>query len=94
MLTKFKTLEQEMTELTESREYVVRMVNVSYLHVHVIYAPSFRMSKDNSYIAANGEIALKLFGGPFRFKRAGRWVRRTIRRHQAMLREMGPVRLV
>jgi len=87
------TLEQEMAALVESREYVVRMLDSGYLHVHVIYVPSLRMHESGKFVAANGEIAHQLFSRPFKFKRAGRWVRKTIRQHQTMLKEMGPVTL-
>lgn len=91
-----KTLEQEFAELTEATNYVVRMSTMSsYLHVHVIYVPSFRMAgrDEHRYVAANGEIGHKLFGGRWRYRHAGRWVRKTIRQHQQMLRDMGPVTL-
>lgn len=86
------SLEQELEAVIESADYRVRLRGESFLHVNVHYVPSVRVVDIGGRIPVvleNGQIGCKLFCGPqrWRYWRARRFVRQTIRGHRTLVAE-------
>lgn len=73
-----KTFEQELAEIIEREDYAVRFACTSHLHVHLYYVPAAGRFD-------TGEFSHEMFGGPWRFRRAARWIRKTTREHRKMI---------
>ena len=71
------TLEQELQDLIETQGYRVRFHDSGYLHVYVYYE--------------NVQIDHKLFMRPWRWRKATRYVRKTVVEHRRMMAELGAV---
>lgn len=70
------TLEAELNELLELAEYEVRMSDVVFLTVTVLYRS--RSIGERSFMF-----------GPWSYRRGARWARRRIREHQRAIQRLG-----
>lgn len=82
------SLEEELAQLVESKDYQVVVAHVSdnYLRLRIAYLPHLVVRGEGAFsYVATGLIGDKSFMGRRRWKKARKWVKQQIREHQELL---------
>lgn len=90
------TLERELQSIAIGADYRVGLSSTGGLHVDVIYVPTFRAIDAGGrlpMVVNNGVIGHGYFTGWGKWRRARRFIKRTIEGHQKMLVETGVVQV-